>query len=885
MKFKRHILMTSAAATLAFSLGLGAHAYAQEAAPADDAQTVVVTGIRKSLQSALKQKRSSDVVEEVITAEDIGKFPDKNVADSLSHVSGVTVTTGSPTAGGFGENERVSIRGTDPELNLTLMDGHNVATGDWFVLDQTAGGRSFNYSMLPSEVVGSVEVIKASSANLPEGGVGGTVDVHVRKPLDLPANTFSGSAQAMYATLADKTSPQVSGMYSWKNDAHTFGVLVGAFYQEREFRRDGQEVIGYAAVSDFAGTGNTVYVPSLIGDAYFQQKRVREGGNVMLQWKVSDDLEVDVSGLYTYMKANNENHNFMMWGSKLGATTPSSYTTTVGADGNTYLTSATWDASSTPTIVQDDIFRDAHSSTSDINIDATWTPGEKWTLKGQIGFTSGIGETDDTAAWETYWTDVGASYTLGKNTAVSYSGLPTDTSSAAYLNNHYSWSWGGKVSSPDRELYAKFDADYVVGDGLVKDILFGARHTDHYRAVNYYAYSWAGNSASGQSLATVYTGDTTPSDYGSELGGLLGYSYSNADAVYSYEDSNYGGRVFGFYGNSSYAVREKTNGYYIMGKLGGDKWRGNVGVRAVHTDSTAIQYTTTATDDAANVVSSVFGTYYEVDTKHDYWDILPSANLVYKASDDFLIRAGVSKVMTRPGYSQLAGYFYLVDSNYTGSAGGNPDLQPYRAWQYNLSAEYYYAPEALISIGLFDLNISNYISTETYTSYYVTQQTQLDYGTGVGHDFTMTGPVNGGGAKNAGIEVSWQQPIAYGFGVLANATVSDSHTTSGNPLIGTSKLTYNLSGYYEQGKISTRLSYNYRSHFYLGISSATPIYQDNYATLDGTFSYALTPHISIALDAQNLLHAKLYYYNVSKDIPRAYYDNGQSFYLGVRFKY
>src|SRR6185312_16857171 len=115
------------------------------------------------------------------------KFPDKNVADSLSRATGVNVVTGSANAGGFGENERISIRGTDPNLNLTLMDGHNMATGDWFVLDQANAGRSFNYSMLPSEVVGTVEVIKSSSADLPEGGVGGTVDVHVRKPLDLPS--------------------------------------------------------------------------------------------------------------------------------------------------------------------------------------------------------------------------------------------------------------------------------------------------------------------------------------------------------------------------------------------------------------------------------------------------------------------------------------------------------------------------------------------------------------------------------------------------------------------------------------------------------------------------------------------------------------------------
>ena len=104
-------------------------------------------------------------------------------------------------------------------------------------------------------------------------------------------------------------------------------------------------------------------------------------------------------------------------------------------------------------------------------------------------------------------------------------------------------------------------------------------------------------------------------------------------------------------------------------------------------------------------------------------------------------------------------------------------------------------------------------------------------------------------------------------------------------LTGTSKITYNLTGYYENSLISTRLSYNYRSHFYLGIANGSPDYQDNYGTLDGTLSYAITPNWSFNVDAQNLLHAKLYYYDTIKTIPRAVYDNGQTFYAGFRFKY
>jgi iron complex outermembrane receptor protein len=887
MTFKRHILMTSAAAALAMG-AMSGHAFAQAASgtqAAADSTTVVVTGIRKSLQSSLKQKRTADRVEEVITAEDVGKFPDKNVADSLSRATGVNVVTGSAGAGGFGENERISIRGTDPNLNLTLMDGHNMATGDWFVLDQSAAGRSFNYSMLPSEVVGTIEVIKASSADLPEGGVGGTVDVHVRKPLDLPANTFSMSAQALYATRPDKVTPNISGMWSWKNAGHTFGILAGAFYEQRDFRRDGQEVLGYVDQANFAGSGKTVSVPSLIGSAYFTQQRTREGGNVVLQWKPADNFEAELSGLYTYLKADNSNHNFMMWGSHLAAITPNAgYTTTTSpSDGKTYLASATWtqaQVGGTGSIVQDDIFRKAHSSSYDVNLDATWHATADLTAKGQLGFTGGMGETDDSAAWETYWTGVGASFQLGKTTPVQYTGLPSDPTTAAYLNNKFSWSWGGKTASPDRELYAKLDFNYELPAGsFFKDVLFGTRMTDHYRAVLDYAYAWAGNGAySGTSTVNLGTvvGGQTPSNYAENLPGIPNnYTFATADNVYNYLDTHNGGRNYGFYGQASFGVREKTQAYYVMSKFGDDKWFGNVGVRAVHTDSDSIQYSTSV----APTITSVFGNYGVVDVKHSYWDVLPSLNVNYKASDDLIYRASVSKVMTRPPYAQLAGYFYLVDANYTGGSGGNPNLKPFRATQYNLSAEWYYGPEALFSVGVFDLEIDNFIKTVSFHGFYTDQLNPQ------GHDFLLTGPANGGSAKDNGVELNWQQPIGGGFGFIGNLTYSNGKTSDGAAVDGNSKTTYNLTAYYEQGPITTRLAYNFRSKFKSGDDRGTPMWQDDYGTLDGTFNYAVNSHLTLTVDAQNLLDHKLRYFVGSPSIPRAYYDNGQTFYAGFRLKY
>src|SRR5688500_12185414 len=233
MKTKR----TSIATAISFALfGFAVAAQAQDAPAREDEDettldAIEVRGIRSSLEKSLEGKRSQDSFVEVITAEDVGKMPDKNVADSLARVPGVTTQSQSGGSGGFDENDRVSLRGTNPSLTQTLINGHSVATGDWFVLDQVGlVGRSVSYSLLPSELVSQVVVRKSATADLVEGGIAGAVDIITRKPLDFTEQyTLDGSLQAVYADLPDEYDPQISALFNWKNDANSFGVMLQAF--------------------------------------------------------------------------------------------------------------------------------------------------------------------------------------------------------------------------------------------------------------------------------------------------------------------------------------------------------------------------------------------------------------------------------------------------------------------------------------------------------------------------------------------------------------------------------------------------------------------------------------------------------------------------------
>jgi iron complex outermembrane receptor protein len=590
------------------------------------------------------------------------------------------------------------------------------------------------------------------------------------------------------------------------------------------------------------------------------------------------------------MSADNVNHNSMAW-----ITNVVSNNSTPGTPGyalntytvtNGYLTAASWnnttaDGSPVNGRVQDDIFRNSLSSTWDINADATWHINDRTKFSGQIGYTEGKGETVDSYAWETYW-HTGVNYQFGnKGATVSYPGLPTDPTSPAYLNNFYSWSWGGHITAPDKEFYGRGDLTYEFPNSVLKSISVGGRYTDHKHSLDFIAYAWPGNGMfSGTqlvNLGTVFAGGVTPSDYGQGLNGPMPYSFADQQKVLA-ELGTQGGRNFAFYPQASFSVKEKTEAGYAMARFDDDShWRGNIGVRAVHTSLDTTQYSPNAT--VANAITIFCATCGTVEVKRGYWDILPSANVTYSVQPDLLLRAGVAKTMSRPGYALLAGAFTASDLALTANAGGNPHLNPYRSWNFNGAVEWYYAKQALLSVNVFYLDIQSYITSQTSTLFLITQQHPQ------GANFTVTGPVNGPGGHNVGFEVNWQQPIAYGFGVIANYTYANAKAKGGGVIDGNSKNTYNVTGYFENKLLSARLAYTFRSKFRSGIDRSTPMWQDNYGQLDGSLIVNVTKNVALTADAQNLLNKKLYYFVGDPAIPRAYYNNGRTFWVGGKFTF
>ncbi len=291
---------------------------------ATELDTVVVTGIRGSVQRSLDTKREANARLEVVTAEDVGRLPAHNVADTLQRLPGVNISSSSADEGGFDEADRVSLRGTSPSLTQTVINGHTVGSADWFVLSQGNNvGRSVSYTLLPSELVSSVEVNKSSQAKLQDGGTTGTVNIITRKPLDFPDTiTAEASIGAVYAEQADSIDPQLSGLFNYKTEDGSFGVMVQAFSQKRELRRDAQEVPGgffKIGATDPAGIARPdlvgVWAPGLLGSTLFEQTRERKGGLGRSPVQAQRRPDLGVSGFSSDMDANNYNRNFMLWGS------------------------------------------------------------------------------------------------------------------------------------------------------------------------------------------------------------------------------------------------------------------------------------------------------------------------------------------------------------------------------------------------------------------------------------------------------------------------------------------------------------------------------------------------------------------------------------------
>jgi iron complex outermembrane receptor protein len=876
-----------AAAVTALVMGQ-VHAQVAADTPAEQGavQSVVVTGVRAALAQSLNQKRNADSLVEVITSEDVGKMPDKSVADSLQRIPGVSVATAGGSEGGFGENDRVSMHGTPSNLTLTTLNGHTVSSGDWYVTNITSGGRSVSYSMFPSELIGRVIVNKSSQANLTEGGAAGTVDIETRKPLSFKNNlTLMGSVEGAYGSAAKKTDAQVSGLINLKNDAGTAGVLLQVFDEKRSLQRMGQEFLWWDKVdtwfaNDWINKNPEVkgkYLSLLTGSTLFTQTRERKGGMVDVQFKVSNDFSFDVSGFYTRLNADNVNANFMLspyqnlsnnW-SGVGGVVPSKYTIT----GNN-ISSITFpgtcpvaDCKSMGSSVQDIISRPgSYSDSKFVNVDWKYRASDDLSFTGQVGTTRGTGHAQDYGyeAWMGYSGSSLTTYGLDAPATVTIDNAGTFN---PRTGADFFGGWASQTTSFDKETFGQVDGTWKTPWHVVPTIRFGARTAKHDRSLE-----WINGNvdATGGLLANRPTGLTNfPA---SPLANVLEqpWTFSGASVnAWGSQHVTFSGHAY----QNEFQIGEKAHAAYAMGDLNTDVVQGNFGVRFVRTQI-----------DVAN--GSGNSAWVPVNTSHTYNNLLPSLNLRSDLSRDVVLRGAISRTMARPDFGTL-GALSLNDLTLSGS-GGNPNLTPILSNNVDAGIEWYFMPKSLLSMNVYQMKMGSYV---TFGS---SQQQFYNYAVKAITTYNMSSAMNTK-AEVKGVELQYVQDLGNGFGVSANYTYADGKETAKAPksacadlgncdMVGTSKNSYNLGAFYENSKFSARLNYSFRSAFLNGLDRNSAIYQDDVGTVTASLNYNLTDNLTLSFEGKDLNDPLLKSYATTKDQPRAFYKNGRQFFFGVRGK-
>ncbi|HEV6964926.1 TonB-dependent receptor [Roseateles sp.] len=896
-------------------------------------ETVVVTGIRASQEKSLNVKRNADAHIDVISAEDIGKMPDKNVADSLARVPGVTILN-SPAggSGGFDERDRVGLRGTNPSLTQTLLDGHGIANGDWFVLDQTGAGvgRSVSYSLLPSELVNRVEVRKSAEASLVEGGTAGSVNIITRKPLEFSkALTFEAGVGAVYANLPKKTDPQLSALLNWRDDSKTFGVLVQAFSEKRHLRRDGVETLGFinqltkdnaADLIKAHGDLEGVYTPDLIGAAYFTQERERKGGLIRAEFKPTQDVDLTLTGFSSKMDADNYNRNYMIAprAGLINSSTISDYQIVTDSKGVKTLSKATfnWAAPSTAGYF-DQISRKASAQSNFFSLDGSWKVNNALTLSANAGTSKGKGQTLAQDVVETHISTTRASYALQGNDTAPAFGFTTPTQG-------FDWIFGTEhVIVHDKETWAQVDGEYTLDMGALKSLKFGVRGAEHKRYTDatlnqgpgcasgtpyrVTPFTWSlpsacadanGNDAPQNSPYTLpaFSG-AYPGNFGSGLGGGfptgIAYIPANALAEYNSRVTNRDliARRSPFDGGE-YSVKETTTAAYLQGNLEGDGWSGNIGVRAVHTKQSSGAFRPSFPGEKPDV-SSAFGDFTATTADRSYTDLLPSASVRIDVTRNVVGRLALSRTVTRADYTALSAFTSLnttgmfLDNNASGGGtAGNADLKPIRSTNFDANIEWYFAPRAFVSMGAFHMEMASYITNGTFSATYPVLLGNTGGGSTqqvVNRQFTITGLTNKKAAVT-GLEFAFETPIANNFGVNANYTYADGHDADGHVLRGDVKNSFTLGGFFENDQFSARVNYSYTDDIFIGTDRGTDYYQKGNGVLSASLGYKFNSNFALSLDAQNLNDPKLKYY-ASEVQPRGIYRNGRQFYLTARLKF
>ncbi|RYY74854.1 MAG: TonB-dependent receptor [Gammaproteobacteria bacterium] len=809
-----------------------------------EAEEIVVTGQRASIQSAQDIKKNASSIVDSIVADDMGKLPDRSVTEALQRVPGITVTHFDT----LGDPEHFSAEGSGIAVRGLTQVRSELNGRDIFTA--SSGGRALSFEDVPAELMAGVDVIKSPTADLTEGGLGGIVNLRTRMPFDTPGQQIALTAKASYAQSVDNVKPSYSGLYTnqWDTDMGRLGLLVDISTGETNTRTDGVYTREWYTRADLI-SGKSVYLPRGVDWRRVDFSRDRTGSYAALQWAPNDDLELYLTAFRTeYTLRWDENAAFLSMSSEdvknLNAYGDSSLN--FDADGSFVSGKITTlfpnNASNGIAFGVDTRASNRDSDTTDLSTGFKWSPDEYWEFNGdfQLVKANSVG-LDNTIALgvEPAYVDINLSGHL-PSISVPDNALLVDPS-----QYYWTFTMPHVVNNEAEEKAIKLDAKYSFENSIIKSVKVGARFTNrtadneesdyHWRAMT---ETWGRGSSwqphpNGYKFPSIinpqdvsvfkftnfYRGDANvPTSvlvpnlelidiYPSGITDLRKRAgFVNADAIPDMTLPQW-------HNNQE----EKSSAIYVSTTFGFDDLSapvdGNFGVRIVTTQNTATGFLVYPSDsisyvdengDTKTATNPLAHPSEIIDAENKYTNILPNFNIRVKLDENLFLRFSAAKAISRPEFSSLAANLNLTAKPKSGSSNQsdalditnllltvssdtNPYLKPMISNQFDASIEWYFDDHGgEVHANLFRKEVDDYIAKSTSSAEFT------------GYTFITNWPINSGHAEINGLELGWSQffdalPAPFdGLGISANYTYinSKAHFPVSTSAIDTDASTY-----------------------------------------------------------------------------------------------
>jgi TonB-dependent receptor len=779
---------------------------------------ILVVGQFANQAGALSRQRAADGVQSVLTRDGIGQFPDQNVAESLRRVPGMSVQNDQ------GEGRFIVLRGLDPRLNAVSVNGARVPSPE-------SDNRSMPLDTISSDQIESIEIKKTLTPDMDGDTIGGSVEINTTSAFDRKGRFFGATVEGSYNEQTDQWSPKASVNFS---DVYggRLGLAAGLSYYDRRFGSEGVEASGWDVNDD-----GLAYADEFDFRNY-DVTRKRISGSLSLDYRASQNTDLYLRGLVSSFEDQEYRSRLVLgFDEAPGA----------GDDGSATFSSDDGEIKAEREMKDRKETQDVYSIVA-----GGKTYRGPWTLD-YLASSSRAEEKEPSALYSNF----ARSFEDAGEMAITMRGLDGlrpgfVVSDAALFNDAAEYEFDtfelNHGKSVDREHSLRFDLarDFNLDAGAAQ-LKFGGklRSRDKSYDLRLYAYDDVveGDKPTLAGLATSVDYALAGINPTVSHSATRGYFNANrANLVLNEADSAFDSN------SSDYKVGEDIVAGYVMGSFDARQWKLVGGVRVEHTrDDIRGKLVERSEDDEVSVTAQA--------RDRRYTDVLPSLNLRFDASDEMVLRAGVYRSLVRPNLADLAPRFLVAENDE--AELGNPDLDPYKAWNYDLSAEWYFGRNAVLQVGPFYKRIDDFIVT-TYASDTVYDGTPVD---------ELSRPDNGGQATVFGVELNYQQALDFlpapfdGVLVGANYTYVDSegrfNTEDGQRKIalpGTSKTVYNAMLGYEKHGFSLRLAATHRSEYLDEVSPGAD--EDRWVLshlqYDLTARYRVTPQLQIFAEGINL---------------------------------